>query len=623
MPQFLEKHLIRQRLNVSPDQLSFLTSWLSNEVDDADSSHKFLQAKWREALLRYEGVPKLETRDVPIENAPNIEVTIGAIASDTIYSQAVDLIFSIAPLVTVRPKPKHVNNDDLVKAAKALQTFVNHLASLPETNLRDATEDAILDDVQLGTGLLYVPWVKKHKKTKTAKILSQGPRIRAVALEDVKVPGGSRLPMDELDFFGISFYYTENQLSTLAKENNWDISNFQPLGGQNWVRQRREALAKDIEGVEYKGKIYEVINCYAYYDIDGDGLPEDLLIIYNHTGRAIGAYSFNPMDRRPVTKMVYQRRAHMFYGLGVLEMMGPYEEELTNVHNFSILNMLLANSRVWAGDGSVPDNLKIWPGKVINGLQDKDSLRPLQMADVYNSIWQEQMIIIQLANKRVGINEGISPDQVPNRTPGITTMSFLQQVNKRFSPAFDSMRFAISGALMQCLYRYQENLLAGNHAAAEAIFAVLGYGDGSLVINLLQNESFDEMVDVELTASSASVNREADRQNAMMLTNILVQYYQRTLELMMLASNPQTPPEVREIATRISSAASEIIDRTIRTFDQVRDPRTFVVEIEDKMKELEESGGSDQVALQQLVGALVAGGPQKQEEPKQLTMGGE
>lgn len=614
MPKFIEKHQTVQHLEVDETRLHLLSSWLRSEIEDALSSRKFLDSVWRECMKMYEGVPKLETRDVPIENAPNIEVTIGAIAADTIYSQAIDLMFNTTPFVTCRPKPKGKGDTETVAAAKSLQVFVNHLATSPEVDLRAAAETAILEDTKLGTSILYVPWVQKTKKTRTAKVLSSGPRVRAVPIEDVIVPGGTRQSIDEMPLFGLRFYYTGTELLDLAKANNWDITHFQPMGSRDWVRSRRETLGRHSEGIEAKGAIYDVILVFCYFDIDGDGYDEDLLVIYNHSGGVIGAYSFNPMDRRPAERMVYQLREHMFYGLGVLEMMRPYEEKLTDVHNYSTLNILLANSRVWATDGSAAENLKIWPGKVVP-LATADSLKPLAMADVYNSIWQDQMIMMSLANQRVGINDAVSPKNVPNRTPGITTMSMLQQVNRRFTPAFDSMRLAVAGSLRQCLYRYQERLLAGDTAAMASIYNVLGYEDGERVINLLKDESFDEQIDVELTAASASVNKEADRQNSIMLTNILGQYYQRTLELVTLAANPQTPPEVRAIANKIASAAGEIIDRTIRTFDQVRDPSAFVIEIEEELNELEATGGSQQMAMQQLFEALAS---QQQQKPLEI-----
>ena len=77
--------------------------------------------------------------------------------------------------------------------------------------------------------------------------------------------------------------------------------------------------------------------------------------------------------------------------------------------------------------------------------------------------------------------------------------------------------------------------------------------------------------------------KDGDRQNAMMLVNILAQYYQRTLELVAIAANPQTPPAVVEVAKKIADSAGEIIDRTIRTFDQIRDPSTFIIQVEEEI----------------------------------------
>ena len=162
-------------------------------------------------------------------------------------------------------------------------------------------------------------------------------------------------------------------------------------------------------------------------------------------------------------------------------------------------------------------------------------------------------------------------------------------------------------------------MLSGDKKAEATIYNILGYPDGTRVIDIFRRDSFDEHVDLELTASSASVNREGDRQSAIMLTNILGQYYQRTIELIMIASNPQTPPEVASIARKIASSAGEMIDRTIRTFDQVRDPGTFVIEVDQELNSLEATA-TDRQALAGLLQTLMGGegGQQQLEMPTSL-----
>jgi hypothetical protein len=230
-------------------------------------------------------------------------------------------------------------------------------------------------------------------------------------------------------------------------------------------------------------------------------------------------------------------------------------------------------------------------------------------------------MIMQLANRRVGMSEMTSPTQMPNRTPGITALSMLQQVNRRFTPAFNDMRLCISGALRQCLYRYQERLLSGNNGVFDHFTSVVGPQSALALDSLLRNENFDEWFDVELTASSVSVNREADRQDAIMLVNTLGQYYKGLLELTLFASNPQAPPEAREVARKISIASSEIMDRALRTFDQVRDPATFTVSIEEDINRA--AAEAPQRLMQQIAGslggALLGGGGQEQPQLPERT----
>ncbi len=618
MARFQDKYKILQKLKYTEEDLQTMESWVELMVSDAVSSRRPLEVSWRRHLKMYEGIPKQETRDVPIPNAPNIEVPVGATAADTINAQVIDLIFSTTPLITARARRRAEAKPELVEAVNALQQFCNALSQSPEVGLRNAAEDSLLDTVQLGSGFFYVPWVEKQKKTKTAKVLSRGPRIRAVAPEDVICTAGNKTDIDEMALFGFQFYYTEHELNALAKANNVDIDQFQPLGARNTVRAAREVLGQHMEGVESKSNIYDVQLLFCYYDIDGDGIDEDLMIIYNHSSGKIGLCTYNPMDRRPGVKMVYQRRAHMFFGLGVLGMIDPYEEKLTDIHNFGTLNMLLANSRFWVGDGTIPENMAIIPNKVVQGAS-ADSLKNMAMADVYGSIYQEQQMVQQLANNRVGINDAVSPGNVPNRTPGITTMSMLQQVSKRFTPAFDSIRAGLAGALLQCLYRYQERLLAGDTLAEASILQSMGYTHGMRIIQLLKDDKFDEQVAVELTAASASKNTAADRQDSVLLTNLLGSYYQRTLELITLASAPETPTEVRDIAIKIATAASTAIERTINTFDVVRDPKTFVIDVENEINSLEENAQVSNDVMGQLMGGLL----QQQQAAAEQEMGTE
>lgn len=599
MPRTIDKYKTRSVLGISSDRLRSLTDWLTVEVEDTLSARKMLEAEWLECDKLYNAVPKARTREVPVEGAPNTEITIGAMACDDIYAQAIDLIFNTTPLVTCQPIPKAADDRDTVDRVKALQRFTNRMA-MNELGIYEACKHGIADVVQRGTMAFYTPWVQRRKKTRTAQILNAHPITRPIPPEDWVIFENNK-GLQETIGTGVRFYRSEGEMNDYARANSWNLDHVSSIGGKDWVRTRREILGRQLESVERKGKIYEMYDLFVLYDIDGDGIDEELYVAYNHTGRWVAYVGYSPFDWRPIETAVYQVRPHLPYGLGVMEMMRPYEDEMTDIHNYAVLNALLANARVWAGN-DVAETMKIWPGKVID-LEAEGQFQGIAMADVHPSIWQLQIMVMQLANRRVGMSELSSPQQVPGRTPGITMLSALQQVNRRFTPAFNDMRNCVAGAIKQGLFRYQEQLLAGSQKAADHITSILGPEDGMKVISLLRDENFDEFTNVELTAASASTNREADRQNAVMLVNVLGQYYQRMIELTAIASNPQTPDTVREVAKKVAVAASEIIDRTIRTFDQIRDPATFVVDVDAELQS--SAGAAQEQAMQQMIMQLV------------------
>lgn len=590
MPKFIDIHKNKEdaRLDFGEERLNALKSFITVELEDAMSTRHSLEIVWRQVLRMYEGVPKNPVKNFPIENAPNIEITLGAIASDAIYAQAYDTIFGVEPFITVRGVPKNKGDKEYAESVKALQRFVNFITD-NELGIKESGDEAILDDTQLGTAVFYIPWTERRKKTKVAKILAAHPRVRCHPPEDTFAPGGSIDDPDEAGWIGLRFWYTAQEVEALARRNRWNTLGIAPAGAKDWVRTHREMLGKQMSGIERKGNLYEIFDIYAYFDIDGDGLDEDLYLVWDRTSRNLLHVGYNPYDKRPIEKMVYQRRSHLFYGLGVLEMMMPYEEELTDIHNYGTLNILLANARIWKGrTGNIPTNMTLWPNKVIELQNPKEDLMSEQMGEVYPSIWNAQSLVMQLAEKRVGVNEMSQPSgqgAMGTRTPGITALTMLQQTNKRFTPAFGGMRKAFAGAVKQALYRYQEKVLAGNAKVLAHIAKVLGTVDGYRVISLLRNQDFDEGVIVELTASSASTNKEAERQATFQLVGILAQYYQKVIELATIAANPQAPPVVGEIAKDVSVAMGEMVERTLRTFDQVRDPSLFVIEMEAAIDE--------------------------------------
>lgn len=563
-----------------------LSRFLTEDVEHAFMTRHTWEQEMQQDLRDYEAIPEEAFINVPLEGTPNVEIPLAAIAVDSLYAQVIDLIFTASPIVTVRPTGTSQEEYDL---ANALQRFIAWGVEY-EWKLRAAAEDATLDCIKLGSGALYIPWVESVKKTAKRVVRDVGPRILAIPPEDLVFPAGLQRDAQLLPWIGWRQYLSESEMRERTnhpdKDRAWDDAAML-CGAPSATRQERERGGRSMPSAVNQ-TYYEVILWYGYFDYDDDGLDEDLLVVWDRTSRNILWAGFNAEEQRPFGWMVYQKRSHMMPGLGVTRMLSQFQREMTESHKDRIINSRMANLRLFIGKpGMVGEGklLTLHHGKFIPATDPQNDLKEFKLAEVYPSAYRDEAAVLQLAQQRVGVSDivgGARPSAVlGSRTPGITALSLMQQANRRFTPAFDSMRLTLADAVKQCLYRYKVRIDAGDQDAVNNIRRVLGEDDARRVLMVLADEHFEDSVRVEMTASSVSVNKEADRQNAIMLIGTMGQYYERIMQLLALVADPNVPPPLKEGAQQIAQAASEMMKRTLRTFDQIRDPETFLVNMEN------------------------------------------
>lgn len=590
--RYIEKIAEPEKFTRSKDADERLDRYLAQELADAFSAMTDYEDVIAEALRQYHAVPAQPVKHLPIENAPNTEIPLGAIATDALYAQAIAAIFNTNPIVTVRE-----TNKEFSEHAKALQMFVNWGVE-NEWGLREAAEHALLDCVQLGTGAFVVPYEEGIKKTRVRRVTERGPRIRAVAPEDLIMQGGSIQDPERMPWIGIQMWMSGDELKAYGKVRSdiqdhegtddprkWDIDLAKPCGTISRTREMREFYAR-TEANAKKRDLYRLVKVYLSFDYDDDGIDEEMIAIFDMTAQKCVWRGYSPHARRPSVKFVFQVLGHLPRGLGVMEMMQPFQAETTQSHNDRALNVKLANVRMFKtlrGAGVDEATLTAWENRVIQ-VDNMDDLQEMILSEIHPSAVQHEAVTMALAERRVGVTDLNAPKTgttFGSRTPAFTANVAQQSQFNRFTPAYDAMRFGCAQAVMQCLWRYHERLLkeTNDGDAALNIMSVCGPDAGQLVIDLLSRDNFTESVAVTLTASSAQTNRDADRQNMVMLVNLLKPYFESLVPMVQLAATPGTSPAVVATLVKIAEAAHEVIDRTVRTFDQIRDPGRIAVDV--------------------------------------------
>ena len=570
-----------------------LERYLKVEVEDYISGLAQLYTRWQDYIRMYRGIPteRFSRDPIPIYN---IEVTIGAVAVDTLIAQVSDMMNNAQPFVTVRGAVGYE------KQADAFQKLVNHLAIDPYTNFELASKDHIFDWCSLGTGAFYTTWQEERKQTGIEEIVDWGPRIHAPAPEDLVLPGSAGPDVQTLRLMGFSRILTHGELILRGEAEGWNYELAAPTRNLNPVKRQRQVAAHVTDKNHAESDFFEIYELFLYYPYGKTRYDLDLYCVWDRTSARILYLDYNPFDTRPFNISRYQFQSHSFFGLGVMEMLAPYEKEVSDWHNFRMANAKLVGSRAWGvkiGSPMSGMKLRIIPNKPLY-FNSPDDIKEFRMADIYPSALQTEQYSMQLGDKRVGTMTDFSARPMPgHKTPGITALSMLQQINRRFTSSFTEIRGAYAGALTQCVARIQERFKSGGEDQGriiEWLSKVLGPDDAQLVMGELRepSQNLRDRLTVEMTASSQSINRQADQQGSLQVLNVLMAYYDKVMQYATVAVNPQAPPQMKQILVKAATAASEAMDKLLRTFDQVRDTHLFLL-TEDDFNALLQQGPSN------------------------------
>jgi hypothetical protein len=576
-------------LKINMEQRARLKERLQNKHKSALQARAGWENMCRTAIRMYQGTPPDHARWLPFENAPVIEVTIGAMACDTVISQAEDLIFQVKPPLTIRSR-----KGDFDDAADAVQDLVNHGVESGFWNFEPGVKEGLIDQVQLGMVVGYIPYTKTVRKTDVREVVTFGPKIHCLAPEDFIIPANATKNIQTCEFATMRMWMGKDELNLRARLNNWTVDDAAAPDTSSVIRADRLRTA-GVSGGQLDTKPPVTIgDTFIYFDIDDDGIEEDLEVIWNMTSGNVLKVMYNRYDSRPFVLECYQDRAHTAFGLGVLEMMIPFEREVTEIHNNHIWNMMLANTKMYQGPSTgMQETTAAYPGKyLINDEGPQGEIKVLDMGEVNGTAIQAESVVTAMGRERIGTTQISAPIRSSSRTPGISMLSMMQQANRRFTHPFNNMRNFGSQVVMHCLFRLQEQVRAGNKDVAKKLKEILGDDKAGLVIDLFKHSKVEltDALDIQLTASSVSVNRESDRQNMVMLaTQIWPVYFQAMTQLAQFIAQPPFPG-ADKVAKQAEKAINKFFGKILKTFDQISDVRSLQVDLDDIQPMMQQLG---------------------------------
>lgn len=556
-----------------------LATYIDEELNLAEAERSgFVRrlAEWQEA---YEAPPADSAKNWPIRNAANLTLPV--------IKEVVNTLVSSLLQTLIVPTPTWIIQDiaeEWSPFTSLLQKFMD-IGAKRDLEFDDKVENWILEGTKYGTSVVEVghEFIKKRQYIYTEDgtravpedQVDSGPRLWNIRLQDFYIPFHS-ISIQEAPWVAKKLRFNSRQLkervrsSKFRKEAVANILEARLEDKADEVQEKHEEMEKTepIERVRYP--VFEV---WLSWNLDdGDDAETEILAYWSPETMEFLSIRFNPFwhGERPFSVFKYFPVENRFYGQGICGQLEELQDEISTIHNQRIDNASMANLRMILTrkmSTSLMPGDPLYTGKIIE-VDNLDDIAPFQLSEIYGSTIQNEQITRGYVERLSGVDETQSVGGQPvTRTTATAQALLLQEGRKRFDQTIRNARDGVSRVGRLVLRTYFQ------FGAGEKPILWLGKKGQVLkgVFNLPKIAS-EQGLGIEAAAPTSKLNKEAQRQNSLALFNLMVQLYEKFLQL----TSQVSPQAVPLVSGALVQAAKQFMFDVLEQFD-VTNPEDVLV----------------------------------------------
>ena len=558
------------------DQERDLINYMDTELHRAEGDRQGLIDRLDEEVRLYEAVPEVETKMSPWEGASNLVVPIIGAMVDTIYPRVYSTVFGVEPTFTLEERLA-----DWAEHAKDVQDLLEIVQEV-HLNMPKVSQSWFLESILHGTSVVKLVWddvrtgMKKYGDDGTIETVDEevkkfGPGLYRVPLEHFYIPSWAQ-SIEDAPWVAHRIRTYWGRLQALEASGVYkDIDLIEHRIETTSTDHERTRERLEDASPQYQEE-YEIFEWWGDYDFDNDGVEERLLITYHMPTQTIIRAHFNPYwhRRKPFREFEFWPRHDRWGGIGIARMVAPIQDEVSTLHNQGIDNRTAGNTRMWevvAGSQADLNFDGTAPGRKIKVDQLDKEIKPLEFASKADGFSDAEDIALRYAQQRTGVSDflsGLDMGKGGGRETATTTMVRMQEARTRFNWTMDSARMAMADIAQMTVTLLQQ---FGDDMNFESLLGDEAAGRVREFLALPEDE-VREHGKVSVTASSASMNKEAEKQNIIALQQLNTQHtLNYELPLVQIILNPQAPPELKEYAMEKIRGSRLLSARILQTFD--------------------------------------------------------
>jgi hypothetical protein len=400
--------------------------------------------------------------------------------------------------------------------------------------------------------------------------LYEGPRPEKIPFEDFLIPPNAktldtadikihrrrfiRSELEERKFFKIYDAYAVD--SILSKPDR-------TYPGYTEQMKEESLGAKTLSGYGYAE--WDIYECWLNWpDPSGKYKPRIIGTYHLNSNTLLRAiYDTHTVQPFALARLFY--RDDMIYGYGFCETMWAFQEEISEQHNQRLDNRTIANTRVWRvnPDSKLHAGYRIYPSAMVPA--EKDEIESLQAGDISQQTIEDERFSLELAERRAGVSppmQGAGTGSQGKRGiyTAMGTLSVMQDGNSRTDLNTSDLRYAHTKLGRIILADYAK------HGIRDSLLALFGE-KGKKITHALEAVKSGR-IGLPIYSSTASVNREVEKQNDLMLVQTLRQHYMGIGNLIGQVNSMMANPQVKAYLMQVIKASNRVMKDVMRSFQK-------------------------------------------------------
>lgn len=570
-----------------------VVSYLVSEIIDVrdGSDRKALEKNWDNWRRIRLAIPETERRSTPWIDAANVVPPLTMQKVQTIFAKLIAAFSVKKPPVSVQA----LNVDDADTAMALEKWFKGMAENRYGLDVRRKFKQIAYDLVSLGTQVVKVPfkvesWAFKRSVNGATEevryIRHQGPEIVPIQLEDFFTRPYWKDPQ-RAPWIAIRYRYFYHELKQMEGQGIFvDVDKI--LGEaittydvNTQAELRRQGIEVGNLAGEQPNQQFEVYQAYVFWDLDGDGIPEDLIVWVEPNSGTMLRAEYNPLSVRDVEVMTYLDNPISLYGIGICQMVEGPQAVLTSLQRMRLdgtqLNMLkMFVARRGCGIGP---NEEFTPFKLLIVDDPTTDFRPIDFPDISQGVLMGEQMAKEDADRVTGANDYMAGfnDKIVGSNATSSGIQYLSnQANSQLNSLLENVEMGMTNVYMYALYQ-----CIANKDLVDLSW--LPPSDQTAIRSVLELKVEDLPTKFRFQVRTTDINRtdESRKQNYMMAMQLYNQYFQAAMSILQMKMNPQIGqnPDMQELLTSTYVGMTSLTERMLEFFD-IGDPQDFLPFIE-------------------------------------------